>query len=120
MRELPDNLLKKSELMACLCAPGVVAEAIEHLMRGGAAQAEFAACVRYDPVLALRLQILPADFETQQDLLRALLLAAPVAAGAAQVGYAARWRQSISVAQLAQSLGVRSGMVDADAAWTPD
>lgn len=104
--------------MACLCAPGVVAEAIEHLMRGGAAQADFAACIRYDPVLALRLQILPADFEAQQDLLRALLLAAPVAAGAAQVGYAARWRQSISVAQLAQSLGVRSGTVDADAAWT--
>lgn len=118
MRELPDNLLKKSELMDCLCAPGVVAEAIEHLMRGVAAQAEFAACVRYDPVLALRLQILPTDFETQQDLLRALLLAAPVAAGAAQVGYAARWRQSISVAHLAQSLGVRSGTVDADAAWT--
>ena len=55
MGELPDNLLKKSELMACLCAPGVVAEALEHLMRGEAARAEFDACVRCDPVLALRL-----------------------------------------------------------------
>ena len=57
MRELPNNLLKKSELTACLCAPGVVAEALEQLMRGYAAQAEFAACVRYDPVLALRLRL---------------------------------------------------------------
>ena len=86
-------------------------------MQGEAAQAEFAACVRCDPVLALRLRLLPADFGTQQDLLRALLLAAPVAAGAAQVTYAARWRQSISVAHLAQTLAVRSGVVDAEAAW---
>ncbi len=116
MRELPDNLLKKSELTACLCAPGVVAEALELLMRGEAAQAEFAACVRHDPVLALRL--VPADFAAQPDLLRALLLAAPVAAGAAQASYAARWRQSIGVAQLAQALTVRSGAADAEAAWT--
>ena len=119
MRELPNNLLKKSELVACLCAPGVVAEALEHLMRGEAAQSEFAACVRCDPVLALRLRLLPADFsQPQQDLLRALLLAAPVAAGAAQVTYATRWRRSISVAHLAQALAVRSGMTDAEAAWT--
>ena len=87
-------------------------------MRGEAAQAEFTACVRCDPVLALRLRLLPADFDPQQDLLRALLLAAPVAAGGVQVTYAARWRQSISVAHLAQTLGVRSGVVDAEAAWT--
>jgi signal transduction histidine kinase len=119
MRELSNNLLKKSELMAGLCAPGVVAEALELLFRGEAAQSEFAACVRCDPVLALRLRRLPADFATQQqDLLRALLLAAPVAAGAAQVSYAARWRQSISVAHLAQALAVRGGMVDAESAWT--
>ncbi len=118
MGELLNNLLKKSELTACLCAPGVVAEALELLMRGEAAQAEFAACVRCDPVLALRLRLLPADFGTQPDLLRALLLAVPVAAGAAQGIYAGRWRQSVGVAHLAQALGVRSGMVDADAAWT--
>jgi len=118
MRELPNNLLKKSALTTCLCAPGVVAEAVEQLMRGDAAQAEFDACVRYDPVLALRLRLLPADFSAQQDLLRALLLAAPVASGAAQVTYVARWRQSIGVAHLAQALGVRSGVVDAEAAWT--
>jgi len=98
----------------------VVAEALELLMRGGeAAQAEFAACVRCDPVLALRLRLLPADFSQQQpDLLRAMLLAAPVAAGAAQANYSALWRQSISVAHLAQALAVRSGGADVDAAWT--
>ena len=118
MRELPDNLLKKSELMACLCAPGVVAEALEHLMKGEAAQAAFADCVRCDPVLALRLRSFPSNFTPQlQDLLRALLLAAPVAAGLAQVTYAARWRQSITVAHLAQALGARAGVVDAEAAW---
>ena len=89
-------------------------------MQGGeAAQAEFAACVRCDPVLGLRLRLLPADFSQQQpDLLRALLLAAPVAAGTAQANYTARWRQSISVAHLAQALALRSGGADADAAWT--
>jgi hypothetical protein len=74
--------------------------------------------VRCDPVLSLRLRLLPADFiAQQQDLLRALLLAAPVASGAAQVTYASRWRQSVSVAHLAQALAVRSGVADAEAAW---
>lgn len=119
MRELPDNLLKQSELTACSCAPGVVAEALEQLMRGDVAQAEFAACVRCDPVLALRTRPLCADSNlAHQDLLRALLLAAPVAAGAAQAAYAARWRQSIGVAHLAQALALRTGLADADAAWT--
>lgn len=119
MRELPNNLLKKSELTAGLCAPGVVAEALDHLLRGESAQAEFAACVRHDPVLALRLRPLLADFRaTQHDVLRALLLSAPVAAGASQAAYAARWRQSITVAHLAQALALRSGVADADAAWT--
>ena len=119
MRELPNNLLKKSELTTCPCAPGVVAEALELLMRGEAAQMELVACVRYDPVLALRLGLLPADFSLQQqDLLRALLLAAPVAMGAAQATYAARWRQSVGVAHLAQALVVRSAVADAEAAWT--
>ena len=118
MRGFQNNLLKKSELMACLCAPGVVAEALELLMKGEAAQAAFADCVRCDPVLALRLRSFPVNFPPpSQDLLRALLLAAPVAAGAAQVAYAARWRQSIAVAHLAQVLGARAGMVDAEAAW---
>jgi hypothetical protein len=118
MGELSNNLLKKSVLTACLCAPGVVAEALELLTRGEAAQAEFAACVRCDPVLALRLRLFPADFSTQPDLLRALLLAAPVAVGEAQPSYAVNWRQSISVAHLAQALAVRAGMAGADAAWT--
>jgi signal transduction histidine kinase len=118
MRELPNNLLKKSELTVCLCAPGIVAEALEHLMRGDIAQTEFAACVRCDPVLALRLRLLPADFAAQPDLLRAVLLAAPVATGAAQMSYASSWRQSISVGHLAQALALRAGVVDAEAAWT--
>ncbi|MCD6705399.1 MAG: ATP-binding protein [Thiobacillus sp.] len=87
-------------------------------MQGAAAQAELAACVRYDPVLALRLRLQPVDFGTQQDLLRALLLAAPVASGAAQGSHAARWRQSVGVAHLAQALAVRAGVADAEAAWT--
>jgi signal transduction histidine kinase len=118
MGELSNNLLKKSALTAGRCAPGVVAEALELLMRGDTAQAEFAACVRCDPVLALRLRLLPADFSTQPDLLRALLLAAPVAAGAMQATHISRWRQSIGVAHLAQSLAVRSGLADAEDAWT--
>ena len=119
MRDLSNNLLKKSGLTACLCAPGVVAEALELLMRGNAAQAEFAACVRFDPVLALRLQLLPAGFGLEHpDLLRALLLAAPVAAGTAQASYAVSWRQSVGVAHLAQALALRAGVADADAAWT--
>ncbi|MHB1052002.1 MAG: ATP-binding protein [Thiobacillus sp.] len=105
--------------MNCLCAPGVVAEALEHLMQGESAQAAFADCVRCDPVLALRLRSLsPGITLLSQDLLRGLLLAAPVAAGAAQALYAARWRQSITVAHLAQALGARAGGGDAEAAWT--
>lgn len=118
MGDLSNNLLKKSALTASLCAPGVVAEALEQLMRGELGRPEFDACMRCDPVLLLRLRLLPADFGTQQDLLRALLLAAPVATGAAQAAYAARWRQSIGVAHLAQALAVRAGLADADAAWT--
>ncbi len=119
MRELSNNLLKISELTSALCAPGVVAEALEHLMRGEAARAEFAACVRCDPVLALRLRLLPPNFGFDRlDLLRALLLAAPVAVGAAQMAYVAHWRQSIGVAHLAQALAVRSSGADGEAAWT--
>ena len=66
MRELSNNLLKKSGLTTCLCAPGVVAEALEHLMRGEAGHAEFDACVRYDPVLALRLYRLSGDYSPQK------------------------------------------------------
>ena len=120
MQDISNTLLKKSELTACPCAPGILAEALEQLlMRGESARAALAECVRCDPVLALRLRLLPADMDrTQQDLLRALLLAAPVATGPAQTTYAARWRQSIGVAHLAQALALRTGVVDAGAAWT--
>lgn len=117
MGEFSNNLLKKSELTACLCAPGVVAEALECLMRGEAARGEFFACVRCDPVLALRVQPLAPSYDTQPDLLRSVLLAAPVAAGATQTAYGVRWRQSVGVAHLAQALAQRAGLVDAQAAW---
>lgn len=117
MREFPNNLLKKSELTACLCAPGVVAEALEHLMRGEPARGELAACIRCDPVLVLRVRLLAAGFDAQPDLLRGVLLAAPVATGAAQAGYGVRWRQSIGVAHLAQALAMRAGLPDPDAVW---
>ena len=117
MQQLSNNSLKKSALTACLCAPGVVAEALEQLIRGEAAQAEFDACVRCDPVLALRLQLQPIDVGTHPDLLRALLLAAPVVPSSMRVNYAARWRQSISVAHLAAALATRAGLADVASAW---
>lgn len=118
MQGFPDNLLKISELTACLCAPGVVAEALEHLMQGAAAAPAFMACVRHDPVLSLRLHPFVGEFDpARRDLLRALLLAAPVASGAAQAVYVQHWRQSISVAHLAHALAVRSGTADSEAAW---
>jgi hypothetical protein len=46
-----------------------------------------------------------------------VLLAAPVAAGAAQAAYGVRWRRSIGVAHLAQALAQRAGLADAQAAW---
>ena len=118
MQQLSNNSLKKSALTACLCAPGVVAEALEQLIRGEAAQAEFDACVRCDPVLALRLQLQPIGIGTHSDLLRALLLAAPVVPSSMRVNYATRWRQSISVAHLAEALATRAGLADVASAWT--
>lgn len=113
-----NNLLQQSVLTNAVCAPGVVAEALEHLMRGEAGQSDLAACLRYDPVLAVRRWTLGADFDRRKpDLLRALLLAAPVATGAAQAGYATRWRRSITVAHLAQTLAARTGLADPEAAW---
>lgn len=118
MGEYSNNLLKKSQLTTLLCAPGIVAEALEHLARGEAAAAEFAACIRFDPALALRLRRLASDFGPQHaDLLRALLLAAPVATGVAQAVYCACWRRSVGVAHLARSLALRCAGADGDAAW---
>ncbi len=119
MQELADKLLKISEITECLCAPGVVAEALDHLMQGESAAAALQACVRHDPVLLLRLHPFVGAFDpARRDLLRALLLAVPVASAAEQAAYAQRWRQSLAVAHLAQALAVRSGTADRDAAWT--
>ena len=118
MHELSNNLLKKSELTACLCAPGVVAEALELLARGDEARAELDACLRCDPVLFLRVRLLPGNAPHPPNLLRTLLLAVPVAVAGAQAAYLPRWRQSISAAHLAQALAARSGLADAEAAWT--
>ncbi|AAZ96037.1 Histidine Kinase [Thiobacillus denitrificans ATCC 25259] len=111
-----NKLLQKSQLTTLPCAPGIVAEALGHLSSGDAAA--LAACVRFDPVLLLRLRALPELFEPQhQDLLRGVLLAAPVAAGVAQGPYGAAWRQSLAVAHLARALAGRCAGADADAAW---
>lgn len=118
MQGLSDKLLKIPEITACLCAPGVVAEALDHLVQGEPAMAAFKACVRHDPVLLLRLHPFVDEFEpARRPLLRALLLAAPVASAAEQAIYVQRWRQSLTVAHLAQALAVRSGATDGGAAW---
>jgi len=75
MQELSNNSLKKSALTTCLCAPGVVAEALEQLMRGEVAQADFVACVRYDPVLALRWRSFPAINEKRLPVLESRVAA---------------------------------------------
>lgn len=121
MGELSYSLLKKSELTACLCAPGVAADALETLIRGQADAAELAACLRFDPVLAARTQSArlgtPLTQPDQHDLLRTLLLALPLADAASWGGYAARWRQSMTVATLAHSLARSAELPDSESAW---
>jgi signal transduction histidine kinase len=102
----------------------VVAEALELLASGGAAPAALASCLRHDPVLSVRLRQLEADAKHsgapdggQSGLLRAMLLAAPVANGPQLPGYAVRWRTSLTVAALARALAERSGLAEAEPAW---
>ena len=103
--------------MDCPSAPGVVAEALEQLARGEAPREAFVACIRFDPVLALRVSLLEGGYDAHPDLLRCVLLAAPVAAGQAQAAYAGRWRRSLAVAHLAQALALRAGLADSETAW---
>ncbi len=117
-------LLKKPELTVCLCAPGVVLEALELLASGETDPAALESCLRHDPVLSVRLRQLEADAKRsgvpdggQSGLLRAVLLAAPVAAGPQLPGYAVRWRASLTVAALARALAERSGLAEAEPAW---
>jgi signal transduction histidine kinase len=124
MEEILNILLKKAELTACLCAPGVVAEALELLASGEFEPAALASCLHHDPVLGVRLRQLQAGAKGsdvtdggQSGLLRALLLAAPVASGSQLPGYAERWRASLTVAALARALAERSGLAEADLAW---
>ena len=115
MRSISNNLLKKSALTACACVPGIIAEALESLSRGDAAPA-FSASVRLDPVLALRMRALPADSTlVHPDLVRALLLAAPVAADD-DVAFATRWQRATTVARLAEGAAPHCGL-DPAAAW---
>lgn len=116
MRSISNTLLKKSALTACSCVPGVLAEALELLSRGDVAPDAFAACVRLDPVLALRLRGLPADSTlVHRDLVRALLLCAPAAADD-DPAFAARWHRAITVARLAEGVAPHCG-VEPEAAW---
>ena len=114
------KLLKHAELAGGLCAPGVVAEALE-LLAARSSEADLAACLRLDPVLSLRVRLLavrrPLEEDGQKDLLRAMLLLAPVAEGPHLAGYAERWVNSLTVASLARSLASRSGIADPEAAW---
>jgi len=84
MQALSNKAPKKSGLVDCLSAPGVVAEALEQLTRGEAPREAFVACIRSDPVLALRVSLLEGGYDAHPDLLRCVLLAAPVAVGPAQ------------------------------------
>jgi signal transduction histidine kinase len=121
MGGLLNNLLKKAELTEGLCAPGVVAEALE-LLAARSSETALSACLRVDPVLNLRLRLMtarrPLNDPGQQDLLRAMLLLAPVADGVFLATYAERWLMSAAVAYLAQNLARHSGLADPEDAWS--
>lgn len=116
-----NNLLKKAELTEGLGAPGVVAEALE-LLAARSSESALSACLRVDPVLSLRLRLMSVrrllGDPGQQELLRAMLLLAPVADGVSLAPYAERWLMSVTVAYLAQNLARHSGIADPEAAWS--
>jgi signal transduction histidine kinase len=99
----------------------VVAEALE-LLAARSSQTALSACLRVDPVLSLRLRLMtarrPLSDPGQQELLRAMLLLAPVADGVFLATYAERWMMSATVAYLAQNLAMHSGIADPEAAWS--
>ncbi|MEQ1663611.1 MAG: ATP-binding protein [Thiobacillus sp.] len=99
----------------------MAADALETLIHGQASTAELAACLRFDPVLAARTQSAhlssPLTTPAQHDLLRTLLLALPLADAASWGNYAARWRQSMTVATIAHALARNAELPEPESAW---
>ena len=109
--------------MQCPCTPGIVATALEQF--SGAITADFTldAQTAFDPVLTVRLRHFQAAADASatladtNPLLRAMLLAAPIADGGLLPQYAERWYRSIKVASMTRELAKRSGLVALDLAW---
>ena len=109
--------------MQCPCTPGIVAAALEQF--SGAIPADFTldAQTAFDPVLTVRLRHFQAAADASatladtNPLLRAMLLAAPIAEGAALPQYAERWYRSIKVASMTRELAKRSGLVALELSW---
>lgn len=109
--------------MQCPCTPGIVATALEQF--SSAMPADFALDMQtaFDPVLTVRLRHFQAAADASatladtNPLLRAMLLAAPIAEGGSLPQYAERWCRSIKVASMTRELAKRSGLVALDLAW---
>jgi hypothetical protein len=123
MEAILNILLKRSGLMHCPCAPGVVTEVLERVSTVTPSDPELSSDTLFDPVLAVRLRRFQAAADSSAaladpaPLLRAMLLTAPVAEGVHLAGYAERWRTSLKVAVLTRALAERSGLVTTDLAW---
>lgn len=109
--------------MQCPCAPGIVATALEQFSRAMPADFTLDAQTAFDPVLTVRLRHFQAATDASatladtNPLLRAMLLAAPIAEGGSLPQYAERWYRSIKVASMTRELAKRSGLVVIDLAW---
>ena len=109
--------------MQCPCTPGVVAAALGQFSSAMPADFSLDTQTAFDPVLTVRLRHFQAAADASatladtNPLLRAMLLAAPIAEGSAIPLYAERWFRSIKVASLTRELAKRSGLVSLDLAW---
>ncbi|MHB8916147.1 MAG: hypothetical protein ACYC4K_10090, partial [Thiobacillus sp.] len=109
--------------MQCPCTPGIVATALEQFSSAMPADFTLDAQTAFDPVLTVRLRHFQAAADASatladtNPLLRAMLLAAPIAEGGSLPQYAERWYRSIQVASMTRELAKRSGMVALDLAW---
>lgn len=109
--------------MQCPCTPGIVAAALEQFTSAMPADFSLDAQTAFDPVLTIRLRHFQAAADASatladtNPLLRAMLLAAPIADGGSLPQYAECWYRSIKVASLTRELAKRSGLVALDLAW---
>ena len=108
--------------MQCPCTPGIVAVVLEQFSSATPDVVPDTQTL-FDPVLTVRLRHFQAAADASatladtNPLLRAMLLAAPVAEGATLPQYAERWSRSIKVASMTRELAKRSGLVALDSAW---